>query len=181
MLSHLSAAQLLIATLAPESASKVTEVTLVAGAEQTLPADGRSFVRGLRLPTGAFVRQVEKRILDEAFPNWQAESESAAIKHTMIAPKRKMFYVYPPAVADTKLVVEYLAVPSALNASSALLSIADEYADAAVHYALFLAFTKDSDDPGQLARGEVHKGLFTSSLNGAAGAEVALHEAVENE
>lgn len=153
MLGYLNDGQTLIALLKPEASPATTQLALVAGTRQALPAGGLSLVRVNRNVTGAGAlgtvpRVVLPETLDGLMPDWHTHTAAAVVKFVGYTPAiPKEFWTYPPQPANTtqKLDSTYSVVPAKLTAVSDAISLTDEYGPALVDYMLHRAFAKDAE------------------------------------
>lgn len=172
-----------IAMYRPDSTSRTTTVTLVAGSRQSLddaalnpPAVklmgiNRNMAAGSNRRT---VRLVARNLLDSQLPSWHTLAGSINTAHYMWdAREPKVFYVYPPALATTQLEVLYSALPvdvpvpgpgALFSAVTGNLSVLDIHANALLDYILYRAFSKDSEFAGNEGRAQVHYAAFTNAL-----------------
>lgn len=165
-----------LAVFRPDAFATVETLALVAGHKQTLPAtcarliDIPANATGTKLP----ISRVERSEMDAIKPGWRAQAEAGVIKHYMHdldVPLR--FEVYPPAIVATSVDIEFskyppaLTVPGAGTAYGAVtgnINAPDKYANAAVDYLLYRAFSKDSELTINEARADRHYRSFALIL-----------------
>lgn len=170
LLRWLNAGRREIAILRPDLYSKISVHTLSAGTKQTIPSDGNNFLDAIRnvasdsVTPGRSVRVIEQEVLDAIKPNWHSETASGTIKHFMFDERTpKHFFVYPPAVANTKLEIRYSTTPVDVTANDSLTD--DEiWSSAIVDYVLYRAFSKDAEYTGNMARAAAHYTQFANTL-----------------
>ena len=158
----------------PDVYSTITTMTLVAGAKQTIPADGNKFIDVVRNinandAPGRSVRIIEREILDAQSPDWHTMTSSNVTRHFMFderAPKN--FYVYPAASAGHKLEVVYSQSPVDVTdqqlSSTSVLAREDIYVGTLLDYILYRAYSKDAEYAGNLQRADLHYRAFATSL-----------------
>lgn len=166
-----------LAVFRPDAFATTEAVALVAGHKQTLPEtcarliDIPSNATGTKLP----ISKVERSELDATEPGWRALPQASEIQSYMHDMDRTplLFEVYPPAIVGTQVDVEFskypplLTVPSPntdYNAVTGDIHAPDKYANAAVDYVLYRAFSKDSELTVNAARAEGHYRAFALSL-----------------
>lgn len=170
-----------IAIARPDQSSKYGNVSLVAGTRQTLPADAIELMRVVRntgvggTTPGLAIRKVPQELLDSQIPNWHATAPAATIKHfTYDARDPHHFYVYPPADGTTEVEVLYNAAPAKLNAYTDTIVIDDIFANSALDYVMFRAYSKDLEEAGNTQRAEMHYKMFTERLQAKSAADEAV-------
>jgi hypothetical protein len=90
------------------------ELTLVAGARQTLPAAGSKLINITHNTVGdkRAVTPVSRPLLDAQVPGWRSQSESLEIEHFMYDERQpKVFETYPPAKVGAKVQIEFASIP----------------------------------------------------------------------
>lgn len=167
-----------IATIAPDSYSKTANCTLVAGTKQTVPSDCIFVMRPIRnmgvggATPGEPIRPVDQLLLDQQRPSWHTDTATLVVKH-FIYDKRVPgeFYVYPPMSGTTTIELAYAAVPAAVAATGAAITLDDTFANPLLDYMLYRAFLKDVEIDGMPSRAAVHKQAFMDSLGLASKAQ----------
>lgn len=165
-----------LAVFRPDAYATVESLALVAGHQQTLPdtcarlIDVPANFSGSKLP----ISKVERADLDAVEPGWRTATPASVIVNFMHDTRTPLrFEVYPPAIAGTLVDVEFskypapLAVPLAntnYDAVTGNIGAPDKYANAAVDYVLYRAFSKDSELTINAARAESHYRAFALSL-----------------
>lgn len=129
LLDWLNDGQREVALYKPNAFIKNTNVSLVLGTKQSLPADGISLIDVPRNGSpGSYsaVRQTSREILDAQLPGWHNATATKTIKHYTYTPlDPKTFYVYPPA--DTvggaaSVDVIYVAAPTNVTTTGATIT-----------------------------------------------------------
>lgn len=135
------------------AARAVTDVlTLAEGTKQDLPADSVELldvVRNIKADgstPGRVIRRVDRQLLDDQYPDWHAARKSGTIKHFAFDERSpKVFYVYPPAAAGTKVEALYSQLPPTISQESEAIDMGAEYVNVMVSYMVYRAFSKDSE------------------------------------
>ena len=172
----------------PDSMVTNQTVTCVAGSRQSLPANGAKLIEVVRNARVAgnrrAVRMVNREILDAQTPGWHALTGADDVLHFMYDPRDpRVFYVYPPATANTQLDIVYAAYPpditepadgSLYTAVAGNISLPDIYGNVLQDYILYRAYSKDSDYAGNGNRAQAHYAAFANALGIEIKATVAV-------
>lgn len=135
----------------PAAFAQVANFTLVAGTKQQLSPEMVQLldvVRNIKaggLP-GRPVGMVDRKLLDDADPDWHSTKPSATISnytHDLRSPRT--FYVYPPASAGQLIEILAAALPAAVTSVTDQFGIGAEYIEAIVNYLCYRAMSKDSE------------------------------------
>lgn len=127
---------------------------LAQGTYQAIPNDGSLLLDVVRniaadgTTPGVPVRRTDRQLLDDSDPTWHTAKPKGTIKHFTFDDRTpKAFYVYPPAIAGTKVELFHAALPAVVaeNDLSGSFDIGAEYMEAVVNYVCFRAFSKDSE------------------------------------
>jgi len=142
LLDAFNEAQSRIASDVPGAYTLVADVTMVAGARQTLPIGG---IIPLDI---ANIRRVDKRAIDRENPAWQG-SVTASNTTTMWArdPNHASnFYVYPPRTGTpgTLADVEYSATPAKITLGDPI-TLDEAYVPAIVDFIVYRGLSEDRD------------------------------------
>jgi hypothetical protein len=136
----------------PGSRGVTAALTLVAGTKQSLPASGVELLDVVRnlaadgVTPGRSVRRVDRQLLDDQNPDWHTLRQAAKVKHYTFEERApKVFYVYPPVLAATKVEALYSELPPVIVADTDTLDMGAEYLNVLVHYMVFRAMSKDSE------------------------------------
>lgn len=151
-------------------ASAITH-PLVAGAKQTLPADGTRLLDVVRnTASGKAIRPTDRDLMDAENPSWHTEKQAAEVSSYLYDERfPRLFYVYPPALPGTEVELIYAQTPTDITVgtlSSALPAAEDLYTGAMVDYVCYRAFTKDSEVSGNGDRALLHYKQFASIVGG---------------
>lgn len=170
LIDAINDAQKLIATHRPDSCSADTNVTLVAGATQTLPAGGFRLMDiicniGANDAQGRAVTLINRSVVDGFDPAWRSGTKATVIKHFIYDPGNPLkFDVYPPATSSAKVRLTYSKHPTAVTQTTDDLTITDQYFEHVLMFVMFRAYSKDMEfsSNAQLAGG--YAALFTGLL-----------------
>ncbi len=158
-----------IAIARPDVYAERATVTLTAGYEQTIPADGTRLLDVLHNVTaagavGRAVRIVEREELDALQSSWFGGTTSADIRHFSLDERApRTFEVYPPAASGHKLRIVYSKMPADVGAADTLTSDA-LYSGALTDYILYRAFLKDAEFANNADRATRHYQAFLSAV-----------------
>ena len=163
----------------PDATIKSTTLTCVAGAKQSIPADGSKLIDIIRNSASgsnlSSVRICPREILDTQIPNWYSITGSISAVHFTYDPRDpKVFYVYPPALETTQLEMTYSAYPTDVAEPAAgssyddvvgNIDVPDIYGNVIIDYVLYRAYSKDSEYAGNAQRAVAHYQSFANALN----------------
>lgn len=175
VVEYLNDGQRFIVGKSPSATASEVELTLAAGPQQEIPSGARMLLDVLRNATGKqrMVTQVPRRSLDASSPGWAGGRQRSVIVHFMTdARTPRLFDVYPPAVAGTKVVAMLcmepvdLPVPGGPTADTVTgsLTLLIEYREALYHFALYRAFSKDAEYGGNADLAKAHFDLCGDAL-----------------
>lgn len=170
LLGWLNSGQRQIAQVDPSAANSVAVVKLVAGARQTLPANGFMFFEAFRnmgtdgLTPGRTVRIATRETLDAYNRDWYSAAQSAVTQSYIFnSIDNKAYYVYPPSDGTNYLEINYAATPSDVALTDPI-GLPDIYENALLDYVLFRAFSKDTEG-GNPALAQFHFQQFSSAIS----------------
>lgn len=160
LVAWINDAQKLISMARPDASVANAALTLSAGTKQSIPSTGFRLLDVIRnlasdgVTGGRSIRIVDREVLDSQDPMWHTTTASGTIKHFIYDNRDpKNFYVYPPAIAGTKIEAMYsvtpteivynaLDVPGTLNT---VLTVSDIYLEAVVNYVMYRSYSKDAE------------------------------------
>ena len=160
LVSWINDAQKLIALVRPDASVANSTVTLVAGTKQTVPSGGFRLLDVIRnmgadgTTGGRSIRIVDREVLDSQDPMWHTTTQSGTIKHFIYDNRNPLaYYVYPPAIAGTKIEIMYSVSPAEIvyNAGNVAgtmntdLTVADIYLESVLNYVMYRAYSKDAE------------------------------------
>lgn len=151
LLAWLNAGQRAIAVADPTSNNTTTSIQMVAGARQTIPANGWTLLdvycnTGLTPGNtpGRSVRLVSRKLLDGFDPNWRSRPAVKDVQNFMFdAQDQTAFWVYPPSNGLGYLQINYAALPADVVEATAI-TISDAYEQCLIDYILYRAYTKET-------------------------------------
>lgn len=152
----------------PESTSAVANMTTIAGTRQELASGQYRLLDILHngtiaLPGGA-VRQVSIEELDSYTPNWRtATATASALEYTFDLNDSRGFYVLPPSIVGSTLVLLASIYPTVVTVVGDTLPIRDEYFTALQYYVCWRCLNQDFEFT-ESNRAEVFYGKFMSAL-----------------
>jgi len=174
-----------IALLRPDASSKSGTLTCIVGSRQTLDAAG-GFSTGLRLldvvrnmATGSdkkVIRLISRSVLDDQRPAWHTETGTLNAQNYTFDPRQpKDFFLYPPALATTKVEVVYADSPGAHDLSEAylhpttgstteMINLDDVYLGSIIDWVLYRAYSKDAEYAANAQRATLHNQAFLTSI-----------------
>jgi hypothetical protein len=175
LVDHINVFQRELVRVRPDAKAKTTAVTLVAGFRQTVPTEAYSLMDIPSNATGSRKRitKVDVVTLDAVEPAWRSRAESGEVKHFMHDLREPLvFCVYPPAVAGTQVDAVYSVAPTdiatpggaAYTTVTGNLDAQDQWADAAVNFGLFKAYSKDAEYGGNAQLAANYMGLVTAAV-----------------
>jgi hypothetical protein len=189
LIDYINDAQRVIVTVRPDAAPVTETVQLVGGSRQSLPAGAIRLIRAVRNRSallngsaGAAIRFVSRDTMDEEDPNWHVSTPSTTVKHYMTdAMEPLAFYVWPPvsgtigANATAFIDIVYSKVPTkiASTATTATLTLPDQYFAPVLDWVLYRAFSKDASYGGDLSKAQMHLSAFQTVLQVGGQSEAA--------
>lgn len=163
-----------IAMYRPDAITTDAVLTTVAGSKQTLPSGATKLIHITRNgSTGRVVTPIKREMLDASTPLWHNTTQAATILHYMYDERDPLhYYVYPPSNGSATLQGVYANVPTDITTPSSdflagvsgNISVGDIFVNALLDYTLFRAYSKDSDDIGNMERAAKHYALYANAL-----------------
>jgi len=170
LLQWLNAGLRQIVTMQPNSNSKLTVVTLVAGTRQSIPADGWMLLRINRnmgttgTTPGRAIRVVSREVMDAFNPYWHTDTATLEVKNFIYdLEDQTAFYVYPPNIGGQKIELNYSEQPTDLTAGQAI-PIFDVFASALLDYIMYRACSKDAEYAPGLQLAQLYLSTFTAAI-----------------
>lgn len=158
-----------ILTRRPSAGAVVEVMALVEGTLQTIPDDGTQFFDLIRNVSasgapGRAIRRTDRQNLDDDDLYWHAAAKKAEVSQFSFDDRLSHeFFVYPPVVAGTKVLISYAKTPAAVAALTDVLTFAPEYIEAVVNYVCYRAKSKDSQY-ANAAEAAAFYGAFNDAL-----------------
>lgn len=171
MLPHVNGARRMLIVANPKAYSVVDTVDLVAGPQQTVPADCHVFYgplrnRGASGEYGRAITLIQREYIDAFLPMWQGGG-AAEIDHFAYDERTPGVYlVYPPAAQGTKIDVAFAKAPADLQLNGTLNMAETVLADSLADYVVARLLLDDAASPVNQQRALTHLQLF-SSVTGA--------------
>lgn len=136
----------------PSANARRDVISLVQGAAQTLPADSVQLLDVVRnigadgTTPGSVIRRSDRQAIDDSDPDWHMMTPKASVaQYTFDDRMPKLFYVYPPVIAGTKVEVLHSALPAQVASETDDVAMGYEYLEAMVNYVAYRANSKDSE------------------------------------
>lgn len=96
--------------------------------------------------SGTPIRRTDRQQIDDVDPDWMTGAKSKKVKqYTFDDRTPTVFYVYPPAIAGTKVEIMEAGVPADISDVEDDLSIGAEYLESVVNYVCYRCNSKDSE------------------------------------
>jgi len=184
MLTWATDAEREIAKLKEDAYPVISVVQLTAGSQQTLTGFTVQLMDVLcNMSTdgttrGNVVSVVDKALMNSFNPGWMAETAKAYVTHVIYDSLRspKLFWVYPQSTGTNYLEIMCNELPD--NGSKVIgdnMLLADEYANAMLHYIIAMCYAKDTDIPNSQGRLKTHLDFFLETLGRKEASEEIYH------
>lgn len=145
----------------PDAKVATTQVTLVTGAKQSLPADGVALVEVQQTSDGATVLPCQRDSLDQFSPNWRTKPTASTVKNFMPDPANStVFWVYPAQNSTPATVLMTYTVQPNIVSYTGNIDVRDIYAENLLNFVLYKAFSVDAEFGGDTARATAYYQLF---------------------
>lgn len=148
----------------PDAKSKTVLLALVAGARQSLPADGIALIELRQNDEGPAIVPCDRASLDAFKPDWMVSGANNRVRHFIPdAASTDRFYVYPPQPSPpSSVLASYAAYPATVAETGAYinLDVRDIYAENILNYVLYRAYSKDTEFADGAARAAAYYQLF---------------------
>lgn len=167
---YLNEAQLAVVKKVPSANTTISDLTLVEGTQQNLPADGMTLLDVTRNKPGgspgAVIRWVDMDIQDATDPDWHTATAAVTVDEYMYDPQDPyVFWVSPPQTGTpTDVELKYSAIPTVVNIGDNII-LRDEYVNALVEYMLHRAYSRDAEYAGEDGRAMTHLNQFYKELS----------------
>lgn len=159
----------------PDANVEVESVQTVAGAKQELPDDSQVLIDVLYnmgtdgATRGTPITFVDRKTFDMLDTDWQTETPSDTIIHHYTYDKRmpRIFFIYPRAVAGSLPYIEIATskIPTALSTINSTLEIDSLFINAIKDWALYLAYSLDTDSKVNTELAQWYYNAFYQALN----------------
>ncbi len=182
LLGWLNAAQRQVVSVRPDAKSKRADVVVVAGIEQSIPADGitlLSVLHNVDPVDGSLGRAITLTTRDELNAsnlNWTKATPQDTTRQYLFDPDTpKVFEVTPPANAGNKVRISYSVLPTDCAGIGDAIDLPDLYESALTDLVCFRAYMEDSDDGNDKARAADHLAAAMQSLTGKTQTDQAVY------
>lgn len=174
ILDWINEAQRAIVLVKPNAKSTVADVTMVAGAKQSLPTGGIQLLSITRNANGPAITRVDRRIMDAENRSWYtATASNTALHYIFDEDAPDTFYLYPPQTGTPgDIEMNYSVAPTDLGSLASTIDLNDIYDAPILDYVLYRAYMKDTDYSGNLERATTHYQAFVGAVTGKASAEL---------
>lgn len=135
----------------PAAGSQTTNITLVDGAKQSIPATWEALLDVDCNKSGnnrkRSVNRVDKDTLDAVAPGWQQLDQETEVEEYMYNPGRdpRVFWVYPPVDAGVQIEATGTRRVSAISATTDDLVIQDQFVPALANLVIHRALSKQAE------------------------------------
>jgi len=193
-LEYLSDGQREIANFRPDATATHSNIQLVAGTEQSIPADGLRLISINRNMSGTAanatgaraISKVNLDVINSEEPSWHDSTvtgkaaHGTVVKHYMFDQRDpRKFFVYPGVSGNAYAEVVYSKNPTALTSTSDTIQVDDIYVNALINFVLYRSFLKESEFAANFERAGAHYQIFTQNLG--IGAQLSQSTAPEQE
>lgn len=168
-----------ILNLKPAAGAKSAVYTLVPGTLQALPDNVIQLLKIDRniaadgVTPGRVVTITDQSLMNHSDPDWHKAKPKAEIRHYMYDERvPRVFYVYPPALAATRVQLAYAELPEEVTSPDDTIGLNPEFAAAITNYVMFRAMSKDSEYSNAAAAV-----AYQQAFMGSMGAEVQGEQA----
>lgn len=184
LISYINDACRLVLIKRPDANTVPVQVTLVAGALQTIPDTAYKLVDVLCNlnadgSQGRAVTLVDGTVLDSFNPSWRSGPKSSSIKHYVFDPRTsRRFEVYPPALAGAKLQTKLANYVGQATQTTDTIGLLDEYMEPLVCFCLYKAYARDMEFAGNAELAASYLALFNGMLGDKTMADNAFSPAM---
>lgn len=176
-------AELAVVLMRPDASQSTERVALVAGAQQGVGAvTGAQRVLDVLANVGAAgepgpaLRRTARGALDAFDPNWYLAGEVTQPDEYLFDDRMpKQFLVNPPADGAGYVSVVCSIAPAAydLNNRDTLISVDDSYVPALIEWALYRAWSRDSEMTPNWQRAQAHRQAFFDLMGVKSNSDIA--------
>ena len=166
LLRWLTESQQLIATHKPESVATKASVVLVAGVDQSLPADAVMLLRARRnTVSGSVVQLVDEDTQNRIAPSWPGAALTVDAQVYMYDAKVDPleFMVSPPNDGTGALSIVYAKIPAPISATTTPISVSDSFVPLIKDYIMYRALQMETEGQN-LPRSASHLQTFLIGL-----------------
>lgn len=169
LIRYLNEAQSATVKKVPAANITITDLTLVEGTQQTVPADAMVLMdviynnpAGVPGPT---IRWVDMDTQNATDPDWRAATAAVTVEEYMYETDDPyVFWVSPPQTAvPTNVRIKYAANPPIII-SGGNITLGDEFVNAIIEYMLHRAYSRDVEYAGDDGKAVIHLKQFIREL-----------------
>lgn len=155
----------------PEESVKEGAVNLASGTRQELPDEAVLLLRpicNMYYGIGAAVTFADRQSLDLQYPTWRLAAPNIEISHVLYNPEVDInhYEVYPPALAESALLLLYSVIPTPRTSLSETIPVSDKYVNALQAYMMFRYFSADAEDAANGQAATSYFNLFNAEVSG---------------
>lgn len=164
---YASAAQRAVCNLKPSAYTITTDIPLVAGVAQHIPANGLQLFDIYANTSGEGCRQTGRELLTEMFPQWARATQSSDIEDWMSdARTPRDFLVFPPNDGTGSVLANYGAIPPAVDVSTGSSFVVPDSFDMALWASVMGQALAKNSRRQDLAKSQVFFNIFTGLVSG---------------
>ncbi len=165
LLRWLSEAELLIATHKPDAVATLGTISLIAGVDQSIPADGLMILRIRRNASGNVVQIVDEDMQNRSFQAWPDAPQTLDAEVYMYDPKIDplRFMVSPPNNGSGVLSIVYAKIPTTISSTTTNISVSDTFVPLLADYMMYRALMMETEGQN-LNRSALHLQTFLQGL-----------------
>lgn len=112
--------------------------------EQELSSSITRIMEVHRVVGGSAIGEVDKETMDRSAPDWTIEDSDTPVNWMRHPRNPRRYFLYPPPITGTEIVVEYVKVPSDYGLSDTI-ALADSYKSAIIDCVVYLAEVIDNE------------------------------------
>lgn len=162
--------------LVPSAYTVTDSISLVAGTEQSTPADClrvMDITRNDTVNTTRAVRRVDRKLMDTESPDWHSATQTEEVRNYLYSPSvPTVFHVYPPNDGTGTVRMVYSALP-ALVFMSDTLTIHPSLHHSLVDYVLYRAYDKETEHSAK-ERANTHYDAYLKAINARVQGDAAV-------
>jgi hypothetical protein len=153
-----------ICVLRPDLFCYIGEVGTVGDSVfQSCPADSARLVEVFRVKNGNSVTEVSRDMLDQSTPGWTAETSGTPVNYVRHVRNPNRFFLYPPPVAGTILILEYVQTPPVYTIDQTIQTLPDVYLPVVIDGTVYLVESVDNEHVNS-GRAKLFYDSFTQAL-----------------
>lgn len=169
LLAWLNEGALEVIRIRPEASAVTVAGSLVAGTQQSLPADGMTMLtvdyNGTSSAPGRVCKLINRRQLDATQPDWHTQTRKKEVVWVMVSEANpQLFWVYPPNDGTGQITFTYSKYPTAVAALTDLIPVANTFMAPLVDYICFRAYQKQLESKESQGRAAEHRQLFENAM-----------------